>query len=181
MQLNDLSWDQYFMSMAYLASMKSKDQSSRIGAVIVGEDNEVISMGFNGLPRGVNDNLPERHERPAKYLYFAHGERNAIYAASRLGHTTKGARMYTQGTPCCGCCVGIIQAGIKEVIVDSLWENQPANVGNRAKWNNEALVSREMFEEAGVKLRVYDGPLIQELSGLFSGQRISLDKAVILN
>lgn len=162
------------MSMAYLASMKSKDQSSRIGAIIVGPDNEVISTGFNGFPRGVNDYVEKRHERHAKYLYFAHGERNAIYAAAKLGISTKGCRLYTQGTPCCGCAVAIIQAGIKEVIIDSKWENQTEKNEARARWDSEANITKEMFDEAGVSVCLHEGPLIKELTGLYSGKVISL-------
>lgn len=173
--MDKISWDQYFMSITFLASMKSKDRSSRIGAVIVGPENEVISMGFNGMPRGVNDDIEERHERPAKYLYFAHGERNALYAAAKKGIATEGCKMYTLGTPCCGCAVGIIQAGIKEVIVTSHWENQTSNSEHRKRWQEEAKVSKKMFEEAGVKWRTYEGPLISEIKGFFNGSEISLN------
>lgn len=167
------NWDGYFMSLMFLVSMKSKDQSTKIGAVIVSPENEIISTGFNGFPRGCDDEVKERHERPLKYSWFAHGERNSIYAAAKLGHALNGCRMYTQGTPCSGCAVAIIQSGIKEVIVSSLWEDSAEN-RKQTKWKEEALISKEMFQEAGVKLRIYDGPLVSEITGRFDGSDIKL-------
>ena len=69
------SYDELFMNMAYLAAMKSKDIKTHVGAVIVGPDNEVRSLGFNSFPRGINDNVLERQERPEKYNWFAHSEK----------------------------------------------------------------------------------------------------------
>jgi len=169
-----MNWDCYFMSLVYFVSLKSKDKSSHIGAVIVGPENEIISTGYNGFPRGCNDDVPERHERPLKYCWFAHGERNAIYAAAKLGHPLKNCKMYTNGTPCTGCAIAIIQSGIKEVIVSSLWENQCATTENRKHWNEEAKITREMFNEAGIQLRIYDGPLVSEISGKFNGEEIKI-------
>jgi dCMP deaminase len=74
----EISWDQYFMSMAYLVSMKSKDKSTKVGCVIVGPDNEVVSTGYNSFPRLLNDNVAARSERPLKYMFIEHAERNAI-------------------------------------------------------------------------------------------------------
>ncbi len=172
----DISWDNFFMSMAYMASMKSVDPSSRIGAVIVGHSNEVISLGYNGLPRGVYEDIPARDERPLKYSFYEHGERNAIYNAARIGVSTLGARCYTMGTPCADCARAIIQSGIAEVIVDARWEDNPFLGNNRQKWKDSAVISREMFLEAGVKIRTYNGPLITDLSGLFSGNPLKLNE-----
>lgn len=169
-----VSWDSFFMSMAYLAAMKSEDKSSKIGAVLVGNSNEIISIGYNGFPRKVNESESERHERPLKYSFYEHGERNSLYNAARIGVSTLGARCYTNGTPCVDCARGLIQAGLKEVIVDSRWEENPFAGNNRQKWLESAIYSKEMFKESGVILRIYRGELITEIKGLFSGQELSL-------
>lgn len=107
-----MTWVKYFMSIALTVSKKSKDQSTQVGAIIVGPGNEIISTGFNGMPRGVNDDVPERHERPEKYFWMEHAERNAIYSAAKIGVPTKGCRMYCTHPPCMDCGRGIIQSGI---------------------------------------------------------------------
>jgi dCMP deaminase len=112
------SWDEYFVKMAQLAASKSKDQSTKCGAIIVGPDNEVVSTGFNGFPRNVNEDIEDRWERPQKYEWTEHGERNAIFNAARVGVSTRGCKMYMNyQVECCSDCTrAIIQAGIVEVI-----------------------------------------------------------------
>jgi dCMP deaminase len=142
------SWDDYFYEMAKLVSTKSKDHSTHIGAVIVGQDNEVVSTGYNSFPRGLNDNNDERQERPEKYFWFEHGERNAIYNAARHGAALKGCKMYLSCQfPCTGCARAIIQVGIKEVILGQ-------KTSHSKKWEGEAARSMKMFEESGVKVRL---------------------------
>lgn len=156
-----MNWDEYFMSMAFFVAMKSKDPSTKIGAVIVGQDNEIRSTGFNGLPRGVTEES-ERLIRPEKYLWYEHGERNAIYNAARMGMVTRGCKMYTQGIPCTDCARGIIQSGISEVVIWNPWDDNP---NGREKWVEAAKRSTVMFQEGGVILRPYSGPLICEIKG----------------
>jgi len=80
-----IDWQDYFIGIANQVKLKSKDKNTQIGAVIVGEDNEVVSTGYNSFPRGIDDDVPERQERPEKYHWFEHAERNAIYnAANRV-------------------------------------------------------------------------------------------------
>jgi dCMP deaminase len=150
-----MDWDSYFMTMAYLVAMRSKDESTHVGAVIIGPDKEVHSIGYNSFPMGIDDDRPERQERPEKYYWFAHAERNAIDLAARVGIALKGCVMYTNGIPCTDCAISIIQAGIKEVVVDAKWLNP-----ERDKWDETAKRTKVMFGEAGVKLRVWDGELI---------------------
>jgi|GEM_PF-37876 len=148
--------DDYFMSMVYLVASPSKDLSTHIGAVIVGPDNEVRSTGYNSFVRGINDDVPERQERPEKYFWFEHAERNAIYNAARVGIPLKGCRMYTNGVPCTNCTRGIIQVGIIEVIVDKFWD-----ASNSEKWSEEAKRSLLMFGEAGVEINYWDRELLK--------------------
>lgn len=150
------TWDVLFMRLAYLAATKSKDTKTKIGAVIVGPENEPISFGFNGIPRGVKDNVPMRYVRPSKYLYFEHAERNAIYTLPRIGaFIPKGSKMFTNGVPCADCGRAIIQANLSEVIVHDPFEMISRHLYNN--WTESSDATAEMFGEAQVKLRsIYD-------------------------
>lgn len=152
--IKKLNWDEYFMSMVYLVAAKSKDKRTHIGAVIVGKDNEIKSTGYNSFVRGLNDNLPERQEKPEKYYWFEHAERNAIYNATLIGTSLKGSKMYTNGIPCMDCARGIVQSGILEVIVDEAWEK-----GNSQGDLEHSKRTLQMFEEVGVKIRYWEGKL----------------------
>ena len=88
-----MNWIEYFRNIAHQVKLKSKDNNTQIGAVIVGKDNEILSTGYNSFPRGINDLIPSRQERPEKYYWFEHAERNAIYNAARIGVSTKGSTM----------------------------------------------------------------------------------------
>jgi len=172
--LNSFSWDQYFMTMAYLVSMKSKDPSTRIGAVIVGQDNEIIATGYNGLPRGIED-LEDRYtDKEYKYLSINHAEENAILQCARLGVASKGCRIYTPWIPCSRCAKSIIQAGIVEVIYDG---NFPGNhdANQSEEWRHSVVISHEMLAEANVSVREFHGELIP-ISGLYQGKRLDIIK-----
>ena len=110
-------WDKYFMEMTTLVASKSKDRSMKCGTVVVGEGNTVLTTGYNGFPRGVDDNTEEYHKRPEKYAWTEHGERNAIYNAARNGVRLLGSRAYITGYPCVECARAIVQSGIIEIIV----------------------------------------------------------------
>lgn len=110
-----MDWDQYFLVIATAVASKSKDLSTDVGCVIVGPDHEIRSTGFNGFPRGCRDDVEDRKERPLKYVYTEHAERNAIYNAARNGVPLNWCTMYITHAPCTKCARGIIQAGIKEV------------------------------------------------------------------
>ena len=160
-----IGWDEYFMSLVYLVAMKSKDEATNIGAVIVGPDNEIRSTGYNSFPRGMNDNNIERQERPHKYYFFEHAERNAIYNAVRHGTSLKNCILYVQGIPCSDCARGVIQAGIKEVVYHDLWEKRD----KADKWKKNAEMSLEMFAECGVNFRSISKKLISNIMGYNRG------------
>jgi len=149
------SWDEFFMRHVYLVASKSKDSSTKIGAVLV-RDNIILSEGYNGLCRKLNDNVPERNfTRPEKYFWFEHGERNSIYNAARNGIATMNSVMYTQGCPCCDCARAAIQAGVKEIVLHKQWEDQWKSLkGN--KWVGQDDRSLVMFGEAEVSIRYFD-------------------------
>jgi len=150
--MEKISWDDYFMTMVYLAAMRSKDNNTHVGAVIVDDLNIIMSMGYNSFVRGINDDVPERQERPEKYFWMEHAESNALHSADR---SLRGCRMYTNGVPCMPCARAVIQKGIKEVIVDKAWDDDNAD-----KWADNAKRSEVMFEEAGVKVRQWSRKLI---------------------
>jgi len=144
-----LKWDRKFLVLALDIADWSKDPSTKVGAVIVGPDKEVRSTGYNGLPRGVNDNVPERNERPEKYFWYEHGERNAIFQAARMGTATKGCTLYVTSYPakfgpCADCARAIIQAGIVRVV-------QEPPEGEAARWAESFARTKAMFEEAGIQ------------------------------
>lgn len=142
-------WDDYFMGMAEYVATKSKDRSTKVGAVIVSpEDHAVLSTGWNGFPRGVNDNVDERHGRPAKYLWTEHAERNAVYNAVRRGVPLLGSAIYVTHMPCCDCARALVQSGIKTLVTrEPEWDNP------HIKATQHLEVSRLMFEEAGIAVR----------------------------
>lgn len=144
-----MDWDSFFIKMAEFVSEKSKDRSTKVGAVIVGEGNTVLSVGYNGFPRGVDDAPDERHQRPAKYTWTEHTERNAIYSAARHGVKLAGAKMYLKfaPAPCSDCSRAVIQAGISEVIMP---DRQFVGKGS---WDYSLEAGLTMLQEAGVKTR----------------------------
>ena len=138
------------MLHVYLVASKSKDPSTKIGAVLV-TDNVLISEGYNGFCRKVNDNVANRWERPAKYSWIEHGERNSIFNAARRGIATENSVMYTQGIPCVDCARAVIQAGVKKVICHKQWEDAFKELtANGRTWTQD--ISAEMFGEAGVEV-----------------------------
>jgi len=143
------NWDTYFMNMLGPISSRSKDPNTQVGCVIVGNCNQILSTGYNSLPFGV-EATPERLERPEKYLWIEHGDRNAIYLAARSGTRLEGARMYLTGLPCMDCARGIIQAGLVEVIIDH--ENQEKWALTTPKYRPDFQRVETLLCEAGVKL-----------------------------
>jgi len=140
------TWDNKFIALAEYVATWSKDESTKVGAVIVDEESkDIISMGYNGLPRGCNDNVPERQERPLKYSWFEHAERNSIYNAARHGKATNGKTMYLQWFPCKDCARAIIQSGIKKVVCFEPDFEHP-------RYGDSFKISSEMFGESGVEV-----------------------------
>ena len=146
-----MNWDEYFINIAEQVKLKSKDKRTQIGVVVVGKDNEIVSTGYNSFARGINDNLDERQERPEKYFWFEHAERNAIYNAARIGVSTLGTTMYmTCGMSCSDCARAIINSGVSKIVL------RKGKGAKGDKWNESAERSMKMFEEAGVIVEYYD-------------------------
>ena len=154
-----ISWDEYFMAIARLSSMRSKDPNTQVGACIVGHDNRILSIGYNGAPNGFDDkNFPWDRvgdTENTKYAYVCHGEMNAIlnYRGSRKD--LEGAKIYVDLFPCNECAKLIIQSGIKEVIY----------LRDKYKDTAEVRVSKKMFKECGVSFKelIIDQKIVLDL------------------
>ena len=142
-----ITWDEYFMSVAMLAGMRSKDPNSQVGACIVSEDNKILSMGYNGFPKDCSDDefpwARQGDELNTKYFYVVHSELNAIL--NYRGGSLEGAKLYVTLFPCNECAKAIIQAGIKTIVYDSdKYQNTPA-----------VIASKRMLDAAGVRYYQY--------------------------
>ena len=146
---DNISWDEYFMGIAVLSALRSKDPNTKVGAVIVSPDNKVISIGYNGMPRQLDEDSLSWNKGEgldSKYLYVCHAEFNAILN-TQVGGTLKGATLYVTLFPCNECTKAIIQTGIKEVVyLDNKYETQ---VSTQA--------SKKMHDLAGIELRKFNG------------------------
>jgi dCMP deaminase len=151
------SWDELFMKDAYNYASKSKDTSTKIGSVIV-KDNIPLMHGYNGIPRKVRDDVPERNIRPEKYVYFEHAERNAFYNAARKGIATENATMYCIAPPCADCARGIINSGISKLILHKQW-NDVGILNFFDRWKESFDHSMIMLNEAGVEVKFLNATL----------------------
>ncbi len=146
-----MNWTEYFLNIAESVKLKSKDRRTQIGAVIVGKDNEIVTTGYNSFPRGINDDVEERQQRPEKYFWFEHAERNAIYNAARIGVSLKNSTIYlTSGLPCLDCARGIVNSGIKVV-----WCKTECTTKNKEKWVESQMKSQQLLNECGVQVYYY--------------------------
>ena len=144
---NYLSWDEYFMNIAKLSAMRSKDPNTQVGACIVDKNNRILSIGYNGTPNGFNDDLfpwsREGNPLETKYLYVCHAELNAILNYVGDKKHFNDAKIYVSLFPCNECAKAIIQSGIKEVIYES---DKYANT-------NGTIASKKMFDACNVTYR----------------------------
>lgn len=144
-----INWDEYFMGVAILASQRSKDPSTQVGACIVNDDNKIMSVGYNGFPRGCSDDeFPWDREgdrnSSTKYPYVCHAELNAILNSG--GNSLKDCRIYVALFPCNECAKAIIQCGIKEVIY----------ISDKYAETDLVQASKRMLKSAGVKLTPFE-------------------------
>ncbi len=149
---NHISWDEYFMGIALLSAQRSKDPSSKVGAAII-RDKRVLSLGYNGMPRGCDDEkMPwgksEKDPLKTKYPYVVHAELNAILNANK---DITGSTLYVTMFPCNECAKAVIQSGIKEVIY----------LENKHEGEDSVLASRKLLETAGVKVVHYQGRILK--------------------
>lgn len=147
---------QGLMKMAYGTALSSPDTSTTNGAVIINAQGVVVAVGANELPEGV-EVTPERLERPVKYAFTEHAERNAIFQAARLGESTQDAVMVVLWAACDDCARAIIQAGIKKVVTHSFYRDYNKEDGaDRKDWGDSISTAFQMLKEAGVEVEFVD-------------------------
>lgn len=142
-----ITWDEYFMGVALLAAHRSKDPHSQVGSCIVSTDNKILSIGYNGFPRGCSDDVfpwaREGSGLDTKYVYVTHSELNAIL--NFRGGSLEGSKMYVTLFPCNECSKAIIQSGIKELIF----------ADDKYADTTSVIASKRMLDAAGVHYRRY--------------------------
>ena len=140
------------MNLVDHISTWSRDPSTKVACVIVDRKNNIRSLGYNGFPRYVSDDVPERWQRPIKYKWTEHAERNAIYAAATHGTPIGGCTIYLGWYPCADCARAIIQSGIREVIIDGRRYDPDSATIRDARWVEDFEVAKEMFTESEIKV-----------------------------
>lgn len=145
-------WDKRFLDLAQYIAGWSKDRSTKVGCVIAGDDHTILSIGYNGFPRGVNDDIESRHERPEKYKWVEHAERNAIANAARVGISLINSTAYIPFLPCAECARQLIQAGIKRIVCNKPDFDDP-------RWDRptftpaaDFMIVSEMLSECGISI-----------------------------
>ena len=153
MKFDNISWDEYFMSIALLSSLRSKDGNTKVGACIVSDDPKVLSLGYNGMPLGVSDEeIPwagSKENKPyleTKYPYVCHAELNAILNSN---HNLKGSTLYVTLFPCNECTKAVIQAGIKKVVY----------LSDKYHDTDAEVAARRMLDMAKIPYVHYEGRL----------------------
>lgn len=153
-RVNVLSWDEYFMGLAHLSALRSKDPSTQVGACIVSKDKKVVGIGYNGFPRGCSDDeFPWEREGDfiaTKYAYVVHAELNAILNSNQ---DLRGCSVYVSLFPCNECAKAIIQSGIERVVYES----------DKYADEDSTIASKEMLKAAGVQLKRLNYTLIMNV------------------
>lgn len=166
---NYISKDCLFMSMSHLIAMRSKDPNTQVGAVIVDKNDRILSMGYNGLPNGLDDDYfpwgREGEELETKYPYVVHAELNAIL--NYKGESLHGSTLYVSMFPCNECAKAIIQSGIKKVVYRE----------NKYPDSNSTIAAERMFHSAGIILLRYEGDIVKMyLPGKIGCSNLALPK-----
>jgi dCMP deaminase len=138
-------WDNRYLNLAKEVSTWSKDPSTQVGAVAIGEMGQVLAQGYNGFPRGVNDSLERYNDKEVKYRYVVHAEMNCIYNATFTGASLNNATMYVWGLPVCNeCAKGLAQVGVKRVVSPKTIADVPD------KWKISAINTVDLLKEVGI-------------------------------
>ena len=144
-------WYKRYLRLAAEVATWSKDPNTQVGAVVVGSKGQILSQGYNGFPRGISDSNKRLNDRDIKLSLIVHAEMNAIFNASYSGVSLDGSTIFIHGLPACSeCAKGIIQVGIKRVIVSKQC------IENKPHWNDSWNKSKAMFAEAGIAVFVID-------------------------
>lgn len=147
--MSTTDWDDYFLGLARYVNTKSKD-ATKVGCVLVGPNNEIRSTGYNGFPRDV-DYSASRMERPEKYYWMEHAERNAIYNAARMGTALDGCKAYVSWFTCMDCARGLVSSGVTEIVCEEEPDFQ------HHKYGEDFRRASDLYREVGVKVRFMKG------------------------
>lgn len=151
---------------------RSHDPNTKTGCKIIGPDGETRSEGYNGFPRGLEDDLhPERLERPEKYFWIEHAERNAIYNAARVGIPLKGSTIYVSWLPCMDCARAIIQSGIVRAVIDAESHERMRS----PRWDEDHARVKVLFKECGVELIWWNDKKWKSLEVVQKARKLSHD------
>ena len=146
--MNDTSilldnWDYRFLALARHIASWSKDPSRKLGAVAIGQNRQILATGYNGFPRGIDDDKERYNVREIKYKYVVHAEMNCIYNATENGVSLQDATVYVHGLPVCSeCAKGLIQVGVERVVAFSK--------GTPEQWKESNILTTQLFEESGI-------------------------------
>lgn len=159
-----MTWDEYFINMLDVVSLKSKD-TTKTSAIIVGPNHEIRSTGYNGPPRGFNDNDKSKFEKPEKYYWMEHAERNAIYNAARIGTSISNSCMYVSHFPCVDCARAIVNSGIVKVILSN--KNLDAFSHKDSMYYEHKERVLNMFTQCKVSFIIYGEESEEDLNNLW--------------
>ena len=149
------TWGDRYLALAKHVSTWSKDPNTQVGAVVVGSKGQILAQGYNGFPRGIKDTPKRLNDRETKLKLVVHAEMNAIFNASYSGTSLDGATLYVYGLPICSeCAKGIIQVGIKKVVISKTC------LEKSERWTESWKLSSQMFKEAGITVLVNDDETI---------------------
>lgn len=147
-------WALRYINLAKEIAQWSLDPSTKVGAVIIGANGQIVSQGFNGFPRGIKDTEARLNDREEKYKYMVHAEMNCIYNASLNGSSLKDTTLYVYGLPVCSeCAKGVAQVGISKVVMV-----HPKTI--RPLWEEKFSITQTIFEESGVEFKRYNEELM---------------------
>lgn len=136
----------YYKLARYQANLLSKDPSTKVACIVLAPDSlQILTMGYNGMPRGIDETRADRWERPIKYQFVEHAERNALYNACRHGTPLQGSIAVVTLFPCVDCCRGLIQSGVRTVV--SLVPDE-----THERWGRDFTLSLEMLREVNIDL-----------------------------
>jgi len=159
--------EEFFMRTVYSVADLSKDPRTKIGAVLV-KNNNIISCGYNNFPRKVLDLKARYENKEVKYKFICHAESNSILNAARAGISTDNSILFTQGCPCQECCKSLIQAGVSKIVIHKQWPNLTHSV----QWVESIECSKIMIQEAEIDIKWLDKVL--NIKGFLDGKEINV-------
>lgn len=149
-----MTWEEVYFGIISVLKNKSKDPSSKFACLIAKGDHTIVSVGFNGFPRGIKDTKERLNNREIKYKFVVHAEHNAILNAARIGASLDESILYIDSWPCSNCAKSIIQSGMSKIVLNG--DSELFNdTGFLERWKEEIELAKSMFEESGIKIEIY--------------------------